>query len=421
MVKQKSMILLLFLPVLLIFTSFFLATPDQILNGISRIVVSPSLLLTDYLLVGGLGATLLNAGLCGFAAVLMMLICRVDVNGPFIAAVYTVTGFAFFGKNIFNIWPVLAGVYLFSLYQKAPYRNNLLVALFGTTLAPLVSYFSFGAGLSPASGIATGILFGLASGFILPAMASHMLRFHNGYNIYNVGFTGGIIGSFIVANARSFGFEINPSYMLAEEFDLFFRIFLSFVFLFLMCAGFFFSRSGTQGLMQPLKRIHRSTGRLISDFTIVGGYPATFFNMGFMGMVSMLFVFLVGGSINGPVIGGILTVVGFSAFGKHVRNCLPILLGVVIASFMKIWETSATEVIIAGLFGTTLAPVAGQYGFAAGIAAGFFHLSIVMNVGLLHGGINLYNNGFAGGFVAAFLVPVIDFIKRHGENDEVRN
>ncbi|HNZ54374.1 MAG TPA: DUF1576 domain-containing protein, partial [bacterium] len=52
------------------------------------------------------------------------------------------------------------------------------------------------------------------------------------------------------------------------------------------------------------------------------------------------------------------------------------------------------------------------YGPLAGIAAGFFHLSIVMNVIALHGGINLYNNGFSGGFVAAFLVPLIDALRK---------
>jgi hypothetical protein len=35
-----------------------------------------------------------------------------------------------------------------------------------------------------------------------------------------------------------------------------------------------------------------------------------------------------------------------------------------------------------------------------------------MNVGYLHGGVNLYNNGFAGGIVASIFVPVIDAFKK---------
>ena len=33
-----------------------------------------------------------------------------------------------------------------------------------------------------------------------------------------------------------------------------------------------------------------------------------------------------------------------------------------------------------------------------------------MTVGIVYGGLNLYNNGFAGGIVAIFLVPVIQSI-----------
>lgn len=44
--------------------------------------------------------------------------------------------------------------------------------------------------------------------------------------------------------------------------------------------------------------------------------------------------------------------------------------------------------------------------------AGALHIAIVMNIGVVHGGINLYNNGFSGGLVAGFLVPIIDAFRR---------
>ena len=37
-------------------------------------------------------------------------------------------------------------------------------------------------------------------------------------------------------------------------------------------------------------------------------------------------------------------------------------------------------------------------------------MTVVMNVGYLHGGMNLYNNGFSGGFVAGILIPIFDVI-----------
>lgn len=53
--------------------------------------------------------------------------------------------------------------------------------------------------------------------------------------------------------------------------------------------------------------------------------------MGIMGFVVTGFVVLIGETLNGPLLAGILTVVGFSAHGKHFKNTIPILLGVYIA------------------------------------------------------------------------------------------
>ena len=155
-------------------------------------------------------------------------------------------------------------------------------------------------------------------------------------------------------------------------------------------------------------KILKYSGRLISDFTHFVGVEITLVNMGIMGIISIAYVLISKGNINGPILGGIMTVIGFAAFGKHPKNTIPIFIGIYLGSLTKVWSLTSTVVIIAGLFGTTLAPVAGVFGPIVGIAAGFIHLSVVMNVGFLHGGINLYNNGFSGGIVASVLIPVID-------------
>ena len=414
---RSAFLFLAAFPLVLLVTGLLIEPLAEVGAGLSRIVLARSLLLNDYLSVGGIGATLVNAGICGLVSVALVKLSGVLVNGPFIAAVYTVIGFAFFGKNIYNIWPILAGVLLYTRAQQTPFRNSLLVALFGTTLAPLVSFFSFHAGLSQPWGMTLAIVFGLLVGFVLPPLASHMLRFHDGYNIYNIGFTGGIVGSFFVAIFRSFGFEIAVGLELVEQYNGFFQLYFLGIFALLILFGLWQARSSFDELGSAFWRILTSSGRLVSDFVQIGNFSSSIINMGVMGIIASLFVIMLGGSFNGPVIGGILTVVGFAAFGKHPANCLPVLAGVVLASLVKVWETSTTVVIIAGLFGTTLAPLAGQYGPLAGLAAGFFHLSIVMNVGVLHGGINLYNNGFAGGFVASFLAPIFDAFKRSTEKE----
>ena len=44
--------------------------------------------------------------------------------------------------------------------------------------------------------------------------------------------------------------------------------------------------------------------------------------------------------------------------------------------------------------------------------AGALHMALVTNIGDLHAGMNLYNNGFSGGFIAAALSPIFDALGR---------
>ncbi|MEA5144967.1 MAG: DUF1576 domain-containing protein, partial [Candidatus Limiplasma sp.] len=97
---------------------------------------------------------------------------------------------------------------------------------------------------------------------------------------------------------------------------------------------------------------------------------------------------------------------------KHVRNVTPVLLGVFLVNLVNIHDVQATFAVLAALFGTTLAPIAGRYGAFAGVIAGALHMSLVTNIGFLHAGMNLYNNGFSGGFIAALLSPLWEAVGR---------
>jgi hypothetical protein len=149
------------------------------------------------------------------------------------------------------------------------------------------------------------------------------------------------------------------------------------------------------------------SGRLITDFVQIEGVSVTLINIGITGFMSLAYILLIGGDLNGPTIGGILTIAGFSAFGKHPKNISPIFLGVFLGSLTKIFSITDPSIQLAALFGTALAPIAGEYGWKWGVIAAFIHSSVVLNVGYLHGGLNLYNNGFSAGLVAAIMIPVI--------------
>ncbi|MGO1528056.1 DUF1576 domain-containing protein [Senegalia sp. (in: firmicutes)] len=395
---------LLILPISFLIAGLSLDDIDTILKGLNTIMWSEDILLTDYLEVSGIGATLINSAILTFFNIFLLHKLKVPINGTAIAGVFIVAGFAFFGKNIYNVWPIYIGTFLYSVYQGRKYRSVIYISMFATSLSPIVSQLSFGLGLPLLEGITLGWIFGIGIGFIITPLSAHLVRAHDGYNIYNVGFTSGFIATILIAVLRSYGLDINTQSILSTKYDIFFKIALSSFSLILIIIGYILNKKSFKGY----REIFEYSGRLVTDFILLMGIGNTFVNMGIMGIISILYVIISGGVINGPVVGGILTVIGFSAFGKHPRNTIPVLLGVFVAGFLNIWDLDSTVVVIAGLFGTTLAPIAGEYGPFAGFISGFLHLAVVMNIGVVHGGVNLYNNGFSGGIVASVVVPILD-------------
>lgn len=389
--------------------SLFFNSPQEIWKGSWTILTSPANLLTDYMEVANIGATLLNASIMTLEALWITRRCKAKLNGPVIAGILTITGFSFFGKNLYNSLPIIIGALGYAKITRHPLERSLLAALFGTALSPLVSELSFNQGLSLPVGMGLGMVAGFLSGFAIPPLASHLITFTKGFSLYNVGFTCGIIGTLFISLMRNFGMTVENVSYLSSGNNLPFTIILTAIFSAFSLMGLYINHWTLHGL----PRILRHSGQLSTDYVELGGFGATLINMGFLGIFSVGYVLLLGGELNGPVIGGIFTVVGFGAFGKNLKNAIPIMFGVTLMSLFTYYDTDSTSIIIAILFGTTLAPIAGRYGPLIGMLAGALHLTLVMNIGFLHAGVNLYNNGFSGGLVAGILVPILEAIHFH--------
>lgn len=383
----------------LIVAGFFYGFEEGIVEDIRKIITVPGVLITDFFVVGSPGAALVNAGLVGLAGLILTLVAKIPVRGPIIAAIFTMAGFSLMGKTIINIWPIFLGVWLYSVIQKEQFNHFILNALFGTALAPLVSSASFGLEL----GIWGGLVFGVMGGFLIPPLAGHFLATHQGMNLYNVGFTAGFIGTLFAGIFRAFGPGKELLTIWGEGFNPSIMLPLILYFVSMLVVGLILSK----GKLGSYLKLNKEVGALVSDFVSQHGPGAAFFNMGVVGIIGTSYVLAVGGELNGPSISGIFTMVGFAAFGKHAKNVLPIMVGAFLSLLVFQWSPTEPGPILGVLFGTTLAPIAGNYGSIAGIAAGFFHMAMVMNVGYLHGGLNLYNNGFAGGIVATLMVGVL--------------
>lgn len=381
---------------------------NSILIGLREIISSPTTLYTDFLELGGVSSSLINASFIGFFNLYFLIKYKLRINGPLIAAFMTVIGFSFFGKNLFNIIPIYIGGFLYSRYQKMEFKDIIVSVMFGTALAPVISQISF-YGFGPLHiSIPLGILTGIFIGFVLVPLATHMLKFHEGYNLYNIGFAAGIMGTVLTSILRSINLDVESSNILYTENNLILLGLLLFHFIFLIVIGLIINKN----CVLSYKNILKYKGRSVTDFTFLVGYGVTFFNMGILGLLSIAFVYIAGGIINGPVIAAIFCVSGFGAFGKHIKNCFPVTLGVIIFALIFHSDFSSTNIIITVLFSTTLAPIAGGFGFFTGVIAGMLHFTLATNINIIHGGLNLYNNGFAGGLAAGVLVPIIEAFKR---------
>lgn len=411
--EQKLKILFMFPLAFMILGIFFSYIDNNsgltLYSGLKNIVLSSTILITDFISVGGIGSTMVNVALISFYNLYLLKKYKLRINGLILAAFMTVMGFSFFGKNIFNIIPIYMGGYLYSHYKKIDFKDIIVSIMFATALAPVISEISFSNILPSKIAILLGIGVGVFIGFIITPLASHMVKFYDGYNIYNLGFTAGILGTILTSALRNLDIEIESVNILYLENNIFLILTLVLMFIYLVYIGI----SVNKNALNEYKYIFNYSGKVVTDYTFLMGYGVTFFNMGIMGLLALSYVLLIGGIVNGPVIAGIFTVVGFSAFGKHIKNCLPIVFGVIATALFLDYDISSTSVIITVLFSTTLAPIAGVYGYKIGFLAGILHFLLATNVGIIHGGVNLYNNGFAGGLVAGFLLPILDaFVKR---------
>ncbi|MFO7819317.1 MAG: DUF1576 domain-containing protein [Halanaerobacter sp.] len=402
--EKNKYIVMVSYALLILVSGFLFNSFNEIISGLMKIITSRSILVSDYFVIGNLGAAFFNAGSIMLISIGIAKLTKVKMNGTVIAAIITIGGFSFFGKNLYNIWPIFLGVYLYAKVQGEKYGSFILVALFGTALGPLVSQISFGFEFSITIGVLLGVSVGILVGFILPPLANHFVKFHQGFNIYNIGFTAGVAGSLFMSFLRAFELETPSTFYAAEGYNLPLGIYLSLFFVSMIIIGYLFNNRSLRGY----KEITKHSGRLVCDFVGLAGFGLSFINMGLVGLLGTGYVLLVGGEINGPIIGGILTIVAFGAFGKHLKNIIPVMLGVYLSiTFLFTWEINSVGALLTALFGTTLAPIAGEFGFKYGLLAGVCHTVIVMQTSVLHGGVNLYNNGFAGGLAAAILVPIL--------------
>ena len=386
---------------------FALSTPAQVLEGLRTILFSTDMLITDYMETAGIGAAFVNAGMVCLLSLALLYFSDDPVNGFTIVVMSLMAGFALFGKNLFNITPIIVGTWLYAVSKREPFSKYVPISLLATSLAPVVSYLAFHEKL-PMPLIA--IFIGLLIGYVMPVLSAYTFRILNGMNLYNAGFACGLLGMVLVPVFTALGYGPEKVLFWATGHNV-----LLGGGLLAACAAlilFGAARGGRRAARQYWVMLHTS-GRAPSDYLRAFGAPAVCINMGVNGLMGGLYIMLVGGDLNGPTLGGIITLMGFSAYGKHLFNITPVMLGVLVGNVMNNVPMNNPTMQMAGLFGTTLAPISGVFGWPYGILAGLLHSSVVLHAGAALEGMNLYHNGFSGGLLTMVLYPILTAVVAH--------
>ena len=188
--------------VVLMLIGLSMGHPEQLLSGLWKIVTMQDLLITDYIHIAGPAAAFVNAGLVTIISILIIKLAKDPFNGFTIVEMGLMAGFSLFGKNVFNIWPIILGTWLYARYQKEPFSKYASVALLATALAPLVSYMALG---SVHASLPLGAFTGVLVGFLLPSLSAYTYKIQNGMNLYNMGFACGLFAMMVVPILTAFG------------------------------------------------------------------------------------------------------------------------------------------------------------------------------------------------------------------------
>ena len=173
-------------------------------------------------------------------------------------------------------------------------------------------------------------------------------------------------------------------------------------------------------MFSGLWQILSQPSKLSTNYFAIGGYAATFLNMGLVALISLLLYLVFGGTpTNVSTLAFILTV-GFGSWGINILNIWPTIFGVMIYCLVKKQKFGAY--VNAMLFSTGIAPLitdlmirypnAEVVGFnlegilialVVGFVIGFFLPAGLVNSPKVHKGFDLYSAALPVGMTAFFL------------------
>lgn len=202
----------------------------------------------------------------------------------------------------------------------------------------------------------------------------------------------------------------------------FLKLFFLFVSLCFIVAAF--CMPDLDHLLKGMRNILLLPCKVSSNYFAMGGYAATFLNMGLVGLFCWALCQLPGAkAVNVTTLGFLLTV-GFGAWGINPLNMIPTILGVLLYALVK--KEKAGALVNAMMFSTGIAPLISELLFRypgttylgfnllgvilalfVGLIIGFFLPAGLGHAPNIHKGYNHYSAAVPIGFTAYFLRVVL--------------
>ena len=160
--------------------------------------------------------------------------------------------------------------------------------------------------------------------------------------------------------------------------------------------------------------------KISANYFAMGGYAATFLNMGLVALISLLLFIVFKGTPNNVSTLAFILTLGFGSWGINILNIWPTILGVVVYAFVK--REKLGSLVNAMLFSTGIAPLITELmiryltpeavGFSwqgialslfVGLIIGFFLPAGLAHSPKVHKGFDLYSAALPIGMTAFFL------------------
>lgn len=132
------------------------------------------------------GANVMNLGIYGLFIVLYYNLIGAKFTGPTMGAIFCMVCCCCNGATPWNVFPIMIGYVIMGLLNKVG------ITAFAVNAQAIIVGLCFASGLAPISG-EYGILAGIVGGMLHYCLVTSVPAIHGGFNLYNGGFTAGIV------------------------------------------------------------------------------------------------------------------------------------------------------------------------------------------------------------------------------------